>query len=131
MGADLPEFACRAVLCDAGACQRGGSLRFDVFKYRAAKPRALLASVTCSLSSLCPFTLIALSLVFCFVFVSIPEFIQQSEDNDGVRFAWNVLPTSRAEATKMVILAPSCWLVVPAEAPSSAPSSSLNQRLAR
>lgn len=30
------------------------------------------------------------------------DFINASEDTDGVRFAWNVLPTSRVEATRMV-----------------------------
>ncbi|KAL8601547.1 Protein transport protein Sec23A [Nucella lapillus] len=31
------------------------------------------------------------------------EFIQQNEDRDGVRFSWNVLPSSRLEATRMVV----------------------------
>ncbi|MGH0155097.1 UNVERIFIED_CONTAM: hypothetical protein FKN15_038774 [Acipenser sinensis] len=31
------------------------------------------------------------------------EFIQQNEDRDGVRFSWNVWPSSRLEATKMVV----------------------------
>ena len=31
------------------------------------------------------------------------EFINASEDTDGVRLAWNVLPTSRIEATRMVV----------------------------
>ena len=30
------------------------------------------------------------------------EFIQQNEDRDGVRFSWNVWPSSRLEATRMV-----------------------------
>ncbi|XP_043930175.1 protein transport protein Sec23A [Protopterus annectens] len=30
------------------------------------------------------------------------EFIQQNEDRDGVRFTWNVWPSSRLEATRMV-----------------------------
>lgn len=31
------------------------------------------------------------------------EFIQQNEDRDGVRFSWNVWPSSRIEATRMVV----------------------------
>lgn len=31
------------------------------------------------------------------------EFIQQNEDRDGVRFGWNVWPSSRLEATRMVV----------------------------
>lgn len=31
------------------------------------------------------------------------DFIQQNEDRDGVRFSWNVWPSSRIEATRMVI----------------------------
>lgn len=30
------------------------------------------------------------------------DFIQQNEDRDGVRFTWNVWPSTRIEATKMV-----------------------------
>ncbi|BES99806.1 transport protein [Nesidiocoris tenuis] len=31
------------------------------------------------------------------------EFIQQSEERDGVRFTWNVWPSSRIEATRLVV----------------------------
>lgn len=31
------------------------------------------------------------------------EFIQQNEEQDGVRFSWNVWPSSRLEATRMVV----------------------------
>lgn len=31
------------------------------------------------------------------------EFIQQNEERDGVRFTWNVWPSSRLEATRMVV----------------------------
>ncbi|XP_006824846.1 protein transport protein Sec23A [Saccoglossus kowalevskii] len=31
------------------------------------------------------------------------EFIQQAEERDGVRFSWNVWPSSRLEATRMVV----------------------------
>jgi len=31
------------------------------------------------------------------------EFIQQNEDRDGVRFSWNVWPSSRLEGTRMVV----------------------------
>ncbi|KAJ6655663.1 hypothetical protein lerEdw1_004899 [Lerista edwardsae] len=31
------------------------------------------------------------------------EFIQQNEDRDGVRFSWSVWPSSRLEATRMVV----------------------------
>eukprot|EP00050_Salpingoeca_kvevrii_P010416 m.8299 g.8299 ORF g.8299 m.8299 type:complete len:767 (-) comp2844_c0_seq1:371-2671(-) len=31
------------------------------------------------------------------------EFIHASEDTDGVRFSWNVIPTSRIEATRLVV----------------------------
>jgi len=31
------------------------------------------------------------------------EFIQENEDRDGVRFSWNVWPSSRIEATRMVV----------------------------
>nr|CAD7265553.1 unnamed protein product [Timema shepardi] len=31
------------------------------------------------------------------------EFIQQNEDRDGVRFTWNVWPSSRLEATRLVV----------------------------
>jgi protein transport protein SEC23 len=30
------------------------------------------------------------------------EFIQQNEDRDGVRISWNVWPSSRIEATRLV-----------------------------
>lgn len=35
--------------------------------------------------------------------MSYADFITASEDTDGIRFAWNVLPNSRAEATRMVV----------------------------
>ncbi|XP_066996651.2 protein transport protein Sec23A isoform X1 [Anabrus simplex] len=31
------------------------------------------------------------------------EFIQQNEDRDGIRFTWNVWPSSRLEATRLVV----------------------------
>lgn len=31
------------------------------------------------------------------------EFIQQNEERDGVRFSWNVWPSSRLEATRLVV----------------------------
>lgn len=31
------------------------------------------------------------------------DFIQQNEDRDGVRFTWNVLPSSRIDATRLVV----------------------------
>lgn len=31
------------------------------------------------------------------------EFIQQNEERDGVRFSWNVWPSSKLEATRMVV----------------------------
>jgi len=31
------------------------------------------------------------------------DFITQNEDCDGVRFSWNVWPSSRLEATRMVV----------------------------
>ena len=31
-----------------------------------------------------------------------PEFINQNEDRDGVRFTWNVWPATRIEASKLV-----------------------------
>ncbi|XP_045502364.1 protein transport protein Sec23A isoform X1 [Colias croceus] len=31
------------------------------------------------------------------------EFIQQNEDRDGIRFTWNVWPSSRIEATRLVV----------------------------
>ncbi|KAK6639030.1 Protein transport protein Sec23A [Polyplax serrata] len=31
------------------------------------------------------------------------EFIQQNEDRDGIRFTWNVWPSSRVEGTKLVV----------------------------
>ncbi len=34
--------------------------------------------------------------------MSYQEFINASEDIDGVRFSWNVIPTNRIEATRMV-----------------------------
>lgn len=30
------------------------------------------------------------------------DFIEENEDRDGVRFAWNVWPSSRLEATRLV-----------------------------
>uniref|UniRef100_A0A8D3E1H8 Protein transport protein SEC23 n=1 Tax=Scophthalmus maximus TaxID=52904 RepID=A0A8D3E1H8_SCOMX len=32
-----------------------------------------------------------------------PEYISQNEERDGVRFSWNVWPSSRLEATRMVV----------------------------
>uniref|UniRef100_A0A8C2WAN7 Protein transport protein SEC23 n=1 Tax=Cyclopterus lumpus TaxID=8103 RepID=A0A8C2WAN7_CYCLU len=34
---------------------------------------------------------------------SYQEFIQQNEDRDGVRFSWNLWPSSRLEATRLVV----------------------------
>ena len=31
------------------------------------------------------------------------EYIQQNEDRDGIRLSWNVLPSSRLEATRLVV----------------------------
>lgn len=31
------------------------------------------------------------------------EFIQQNEDRDGVRFTWNVWPSSRVESQKLIV----------------------------
>ena len=31
------------------------------------------------------------------------DFIQQNEDRDGVRMSWNVWPSSRLEATRLVV----------------------------
>ena len=31
------------------------------------------------------------------------EFIQQNEDRDGVRMSWNVWPSTRLEATRLVV----------------------------
>lgn len=31
------------------------------------------------------------------------EYIQQNEDRDGVRFTWNVWPSSRIDSTRMVV----------------------------
>ena len=31
------------------------------------------------------------------------EFIQQNEDRDGIRFSWNVWPTTKLEATRLVV----------------------------
>uniref|UniRef100_A0A4X1SUC0 Protein transport protein SEC23 n=2 Tax=Sus scrofa TaxID=9823 RepID=A0A4X1SUC0_PIG len=31
------------------------------------------------------------------------EFIQQNEEQDGIRFSWNVWPSSRLEAIRMVV----------------------------
>ena len=31
------------------------------------------------------------------------EYIQQNEDRDGIRFTWNVWPSSRIEATRLVV----------------------------
>lgn len=31
------------------------------------------------------------------------EYIQSQEDKDGVRLSWNVWPSSRLEATRMVV----------------------------
>ena len=31
------------------------------------------------------------------------EYMQQNEDRDGIRLSWNVWPSSRLEATRMVV----------------------------
>lgn len=31
------------------------------------------------------------------------EFIQQSEDRDGIRLTWNVWPSNKVEATRLVV----------------------------
>lgn len=31
------------------------------------------------------------------------EYIQQNEDRDGIRMSWNVWPSSKLEATRMVV----------------------------
>lgn len=49
------------------------------------------------------------SLTFCLrlfpdvAMATFPEYIAQNEDRDGVRFTWNVWPSSRLEATRMVV----------------------------
>lgn len=35
--------------------------------------------------------------------MSYQEYIQQNEDRDGVRISWNVWPSSKLEATRMVV----------------------------
>ncbi|KAK2531894.1 Sec23b [Columba guinea] len=40
---------------------------------------------------------------FCSPMATYLEFIQQNEERDGVRFSWNVWPSSRLEATRMVV----------------------------
>ncbi|KAG7277751.1 hypothetical protein CRUP_023039 [Coryphaenoides rupestris] len=40
---------------------------------------------------------------FPVVMATFPEFISQNEERDGVRFSWNVWPSSRLEATRMVV----------------------------
>lgn len=40
-----------------------------------------------------------------------PEYIAQNEERDGVRFSWNVWPSSRLEATRMVV--PVASLITP------------------
>lgn len=37
------------------------------------------------------------------VMATYQEFIQQNEDRDGVRFSWNLWPSSRLEATRLVV----------------------------
>ncbi|MEQ2173101.1 Protein transport protein Sec23A, partial [Goodea atripinnis] len=41
----------------------------------------------------------------CILFnmATFPEYIAQNEERDGVRFSWNVWPSSRLEATRMVV----------------------------
>ncbi|CAB1458305.1 unnamed protein product, partial [Pleuronectes platessa] len=39
----------------------------------------------------------------CIAMATFPEFIAQNEERDGVRFSWNVWPSSRLEATRMVV----------------------------
>ena len=34
---------------------------------------------------------------------SYAEFIQQQEDRDGIRLSWNVWPSSKLEATRLVV----------------------------
>lgn len=46
---------------------------------------------------------ILVSFFFSFKMSTYQEFIQQNEDRDGVRFSWNVWPSSRLEATRMVV----------------------------
>lgn len=39
----------------------------------------------------------------CVAMATFPEYIAQNEERDGVRFSWNVWPSSRLEATRMVV----------------------------
>ncbi|XP_017272529.1 protein transport protein Sec23B [Kryptolebias marmoratus] len=48
------------------------------------------------------------------------EFIQQNEDRDGVRFSWNLWPSSRLEATRLVVPV-SCLLTPLKERPNLPP----------
>ncbi|MEQ2269041.1 Protein transport protein Sec23B [Xenotaenia resolanae] len=48
------------------------------------------------------------------------EFIQQNEDRDGVRFSWNLWPSSRLEATRLVVPV-SCLFTPLKERPSLPP----------
>lgn len=45
------------------------------------------------------------------VMATFPEYIAQNEERDGVRFSWNVWPSSRLEATRMVV--PVASLITP------------------
>lgn len=40
---------------------------------------------------------------FGYSMASLQDFIEQAEDVDGIRFNWNVWPTTRIEATKAVL----------------------------
>lgn len=53
--------------------------------------------------SLADVSLVVFRSVFYSRMTTYEEFIQQNEDRDGVRFTWNVWPSSRLEATRLVV----------------------------
>lgn len=80
-----------------------GHLLKEHFTWATSKFRLLT-----SWNSLCFFfwtfwTTLWLFLYQSAVMTTYQEFIQQNEDRDGVRFSWNMWPSSRLEATRLVV----------------------------
>ncbi|RMB93649.1 hypothetical protein DUI87_29876 [Hirundo rustica rustica] len=72
-----------------------GSVDGQMRLYRAISPLIQPTGLVRTPCGLCP--------GFCSAMATYLEFIQQNEERDGVRFSWNVWPSSRLEATRMVV----------------------------
>lgn len=80
--------------------QKSSRSRSDVINH--TWPATKLYCITLVHKTLCPLGTLQYFLLNCSIMATWTEFIQQNEERDGVRCTWNVWPSTRIEATKMV-----------------------------